>query len=57
MRRHFFSMVKQENQSMQAWIASIRHATFELEAANFQIQDIDLLTHPLSFRSVVPPMD
>jgi gag-polypeptide of LTR copia-type len=43
MRCHFFSMVKQENQSMQAWIASIRHAAFELEAANFQIQDIDLI--------------
>jgi hypothetical protein len=32
-----------------------RHAAFELEATDFQIQDIDLLTHPLLFCSVVPP--
>jgi hypothetical protein len=43
MHCHFFSMVKKENQSMQAWIASICYATFELEATDFQIQDIDLI--------------
>jgi gag-polypeptide of LTR copia-type/Domain of unknown function (DUF4219) len=58
----FFSMVKKENQSMQAWIASIHHAAFELEAADFQIQDIDLIIAltqglPESYSSLIISLD
>jgi gag-polypeptide of LTR copia-type/Zinc knuckle len=62
MCRCFFSMVKKENQSMQAWIASICHAAFELEAADFQIQDIDLIIAltqglPESYSSLIVLLD
>jgi gag-polypeptide of LTR copia-type/Zinc knuckle len=50
MRRKFFYMTKDDSQSMQAWIASIWDAAYCLKAADFEVQDIDLiiaLTHGL----------
>lgn len=43
MRRKFFSMGKLEDQSMQAWIASVRDIAYRLEAADFKINDVDLI--------------
>ena len=62
MRRRFFFMMKQDSQSMQAWIASVRHAAFELEAANFEIRDIDLIIAltqglPASYSSFIVSLD
>jgi hypothetical protein len=58
MRRRFFSMTKQDSQPMQAWIASMRHAAFELEAADFVVRDINLIIAltqglPESYSSVI----
>ena len=39
MRRHFISMTKDPSQSMQSWMAAIRNAAFELEAADFEVRD------------------
>jgi hypothetical protein len=36
-------MVKDDKQPMQAWIAAVRHAAFELEAADFEVHNIDLV--------------
>lgn len=43
MRRKFFNMHKLEEQSMQAWIASVRDAAYRLESADFEVKDIDLI--------------
>ena len=43
MRRKFFYMVMDEEKSMEAWIASIRDIAHRLEAANFEVTDIDLI--------------
>jgi hypothetical protein len=39
----FFHMFKDEEQSMQAWIASVWHSAYRLEAADFEVTDIDLI--------------
>jgi hypothetical protein len=39
----FFHMFKDEEHSMQAWIASVRHSAYRPEAANFKVMDIDLI--------------
>jgi len=62
MRRRFFSMTKQDSQPMQAWIASVRHAAFELEAVDFEIRDIDLIIAltqglPPSYSSFIVSLD
>jgi hypothetical protein len=62
MRRRFFFMTKGDSQSMQAWIAAVRHAAFELEAADFEIRDIDLIIAltqglPESYSSFIVSLD
>jgi len=42
MRRRFFTMVKGEH-TMEAWIASVCDAAHRLEAADFEVKDIDLI--------------
>jgi hypothetical protein len=42
MRRRFFSMVKGDK-TMEAWIASVCDAAHRLEAADFEVKDIDLI--------------
>ena len=42
-RRRFFFMKKEPNQTMQAWIAAVRHTAFQLEAADFEVRDLDLI--------------
>jgi hypothetical protein len=36
-------MVKDDKQPMQAWIAAVKHAAFKLEAADFEVHDINLI--------------
>jgi hypothetical protein len=36
-------MVKDEAQPMQAWIAAVKNTAFKLEAANFEVCNIDLI--------------
>src|ERR1700737_3342651 len=43
MRQKFFYMVMDEEKSMEAWIASVRDIAHRLEAANFEVKDIDLI--------------
>jgi len=43
MHRKFFYMVMDEEKSMEAWIASVRDIAHRLEAADFEVTDIDLI--------------
>jgi hypothetical protein len=43
MCRQFFSMTKDHLQSMQAWIATVRQAAFQLETADFKVCKINLI--------------
>jgi len=43
MCRKFFYMVMDEEKSMEAWIASVRDIAHCLEAADFEVMDIDLI--------------
>jgi hypothetical protein len=43
MRQKFFYMVMDKDKSMRAWIASVRDIAHRLEAANFEVTDIDLI--------------
>ncbi|RDB26438.1 hypothetical protein Hypma_006056 [Hypsizygus marmoreus] len=43
MRRRFFALQKHDDISMQAWIAQVRDAAFHLEAAEFPVDDLDLI--------------
>ena len=62
MRRKFFSMVKLEEQSMQAWVASIRDIAYRLESTDFKINDIDLIVAltqglPEAYTSLIVSLD
>ena len=62
MRRKFFSMTKDHSQSMQAWIAAVRQAAFELESADFEVRKIDLIIAltqglPESYSSFIVSLD
>jgi len=43
MHQKFFYMVIDEKKSMEAWIASVRDIAHCLEAANYEVTDIDLI--------------
>jgi len=61
-RRQFFSLKKNPDQSMQAWIATVRDVAFRLEAADFEVKDLDLIIAltqglPESYSSLVISLD
>lgn len=62
MRRRFFAMSMDDNQSMQSWIASVRDAAHRLEAADFEVKDVDLIVAltqglPESYSSFIVSLD
>jgi hypothetical protein len=61
MRRRFFTMVKGDL-TMAAWIASVRDAAHRLEAADFEVKDIDLIVAltqglPIEYASLIVSLD
>jgi len=62
MRRRFFSMEKEEGVSMQAWIALVHNAAFQLEAADFEVKELNLIIAltqglPESYSSLIVSLD
>ena len=62
MHRRFFSMEKEEGVSMQAWIVLVHNAAFQLEAANFEVKELNLIIAltqglPESYSSLIVSLD